>query len=135
MMDSGASVNAAYAKKHFPGWLVRTSAGQLKGEFANTANGDRLYNEGKFDVTGECDGTQLSIGFTNVKVDTPVASIRKFCKSGNDVSFYEGGGCIINRASGAKARFQEMGGVYFLKLRVKPPVTAENGLGFARPAP
>ena len=42
MMDSGASVNAAYAKKHFPGWIVRTSAGQLKGEFANTANGDRL---------------------------------------------------------------------------------------------
>ena len=56
-------------------------------------------------------------------VDTPVASIRKFCKSDNDVSFYEVGGCIINRPSGAKARFLEMGGVHFLKLKVKlaPP--------------
>ena len=42
MMDSGASINAGWAKKHFPGSVVRTSPGQLKGEFANTASGDRL---------------------------------------------------------------------------------------------
>ena len=42
MMDSGASINAGWAKKHFPGSVVGTSASQLKGEFANTANGDRL---------------------------------------------------------------------------------------------
>ena len=86
MMDTGASVNAGWARKHFPGSVVRTSAGQLKGEFVNTANGDRFYNEGEFDITGECDGVSMSIGFTNMKVDTPVASIRKFCNSGNDIS-------------------------------------------------
>ena len=67
MMDSGASINAGWAKKHFPGSVARTSASQLKGEFANTANGDRLYNEGEFDITGECDGVSMSIGFTNMK--------------------------------------------------------------------
>ena len=94
-----------------------------------------FYNEGEFDITGECDGVSMSIGFTNMKVDTPVASIRKFCKSGNDVSFYEGGGCIVNRNTGAKARFMEMAGVYFLKLRIKPLGDDANGLGFVRPAP
>ena len=135
MVDSGASINAGWAKKHFPGSVVRTSPGQLKGEFANTANGDRLYNEGEFDVTGECDGVSMSIGFTNMKVDTPIASIRKFCKSGNDVSFYEGGGCIVNRKTGAKARFMEMAGVYFLKLKLKQPTNDANGLDFVRPVP
>lgn len=135
MVDSGASINAGWAKTHFPGSIVRTSPGQLKGEFANTANGDRLYNEGEFDVTGECDGVSMSIGFTNMKVDTPIASIRKFCKSGNDVSFYEGGGCIVNRKTGAKARFMEMAGVYFLKLKLKQPTNDANGLDFVRPVP
>ena len=77
----------------------------------------------------------MSIGFANMKVDTPVASIRKCCKSGNDVSFYEGGGCIVNRNTGAKAGLMEMAGVYFLKLRIKPLGDDANGLGFARPAP
>ena len=42
MMDSGTSINAARAKEHFPGCVVWVSAGQLRGEYANTDNGDRL---------------------------------------------------------------------------------------------
>ena len=76
MMDGGASINSGWAKKYLPGSVVGTSAGQLKNEFANTANGDRFYIEGEFDITGECDGVSMAIGFTNMKVDTPVASIR-----------------------------------------------------------
>ena len=37
MMDSGASIHAAWMQKHFPGHFVRRSNGQKKGEFAHTA--------------------------------------------------------------------------------------------------
>ena len=46
MMDNDASIHAAWMQKHFPGHIVRRSTGQKNGEFAHTANGKRLYNEG-----------------------------------------------------------------------------------------
>lgn len=48
MMDSGASIHAAWIQKHVPGPFVRRSVGQKNGEFAHTANGERLYNEDRF---------------------------------------------------------------------------------------
>ena len=86
-MDSGASMHAAWMQKHFPGPFVRRSVGQKNGEFAHTANGKRLYNEGEFEVSGECDGILMGLNFTNMQVDIPVASVRTFVASGNDVSF------------------------------------------------
>ena len=137
MMDSGATMHAAWMQKHFPGHVVRQSVGQKNGEFAHPANGERLYNEGEFEVSGECDGILMGLHFTNMQVDIPIASVRRFVASGNDVSFYEGGGCIQNRKSGATGKCLEMGGVYFLKLKLKQPtkVGAKSKLDFARPAP
>lgn len=48
-MDSGASIRAACMQTHVPGHFVRRSTGQRNGEFAQTANGERLYNEGEFE--------------------------------------------------------------------------------------
>ena len=45
------------------------------------------------------------------------------------------GGCMVNRNSGAKARFIEMAAAYFLKLKNKQLGDVDNGLGVARPAP
>ena len=132
MMDSGASLNAANLKKKIP-WLanqLRPNDAQRRGAFANTANGEKLHYEGEFTVDGDCDGVPLSLNFTNMKVDVPIASVRKFVKSGNDVAFYEGGGCIVNRESKEKVKFDELGGVYFLKVRVN---AEPSTLGFARP--
>ena len=80
-----------------------------------------LFNLGSFKVHGVSDGVKVTLGFTNMKVDIPVASVRKFVKSGNDVEFFEGGGLVRNRESGAELPFVEMGGVYFLKLRIQQP--------------
>ena len=79
----------------------------------------------------------MGLMFTDMPYDIPVASIRRCVASGNDVSFYEGGGCIRNRKSGATAKFLEMGGVYFLKLKLKQPtkVGVKSKLAFVRPAP
>ena len=63
-----------------------------KGAFANTAIGEKLYYEGEFTDDGNCDGVPLSLNLSNMQVDVPIASVRRFVKSGNDVALYEGGG-------------------------------------------
>ena len=137
MMDSGASLHAAWAKKHFPDHLVVSNEAMLRGDYALTANGEKMFHEGEFDVLGDCDGVNMGITFTNMKVDVPVASVRRFVIAGNNVSFIEGGGIMTNRATGAKVRFIELSGVYFLKLRVKQPSKSPSVEGqspsFTRP--
>ena len=136
-MDSGASIHAAWMQKHFPGHFVRRSNGQNHGTLAHTANGGRLYNDSEFEVSGECDGILVGLNLKNMQIDIPVASICRFVASGNDVSFYEGGGCIRNRKSGARAKCLEMGGVYFLKLKLKQPTKGgvKSKPDVVRPAP
>ena len=80
---------------------------------------------------------KVQLGFSHMKVDVPVASVRTFVRNGNDVEFFEGGGRVRNRENGAELPFVEMGGVYFLKLRLRtkknmPSLTDKTG--FARPA-
>ena len=91
---------------------MRTNDAQRRGAFANTANGEKLYYEGEFTVDGDCDGVPLNLNFTNMQVDVPIASVRRFVKSGNDVDFYEGGGCIVNREAKEKNKFVELGGCF-----------------------
>ena len=122
MMDSGASLHAADLEAHFPGHILEETDASRRRDYALTANGDKLFNRGSFKVKGVCNGVKVTLGFTNMKVDIPVASVRTFVKSGNDVEFYEGGGMVRNRESGAQLPFIEMGGVYFLKIRIKDPV-------------
>ena len=113
MMNSGASLNAANLKKQFP-WLasqLKTDDAQRRGAFANTANGEKLYYEGEFTVDGDCDGVPISLKFTNMQVGVPIASVRRFVKSGNNVAFYEGGGCTDNRESKEHIKFAELGDV------------------------
>ena len=140
MMDSGASINAARRDKHFPLAKLCASEGQKRGEFAQTASGQKLFNKGKFRVEGNVDGHDVSLGFVNMDVDIPVVSVRQFIGTGHDVHFIEGGGYVEHRNSGAKIRFMELGGVYFLKMRMNDAWTSADGgtrldLGFARPVP
>ena len=118
----------------FPGLgiALKESAGQRRGAYASTADGQKLYDEGSFVVKGDCDGTPLQINFTNMKVDVPVASVRCFVRAGNRVVFHDGGGYIKNKATGARINFIAAGGVFYLKLRVHPVNMSESG--FARQA-
>ena len=140
MMDSGASINAAKLSKHVPFARLFESEGQKKGEFAQTATGEKIYNKGKFRVEGFVDGHPVSLGFVNMDVDIPVASVRQFISTGHDVRFMEGGGFVQHRETGSKISFMELGGVYFLKMRMKdlgPSYVSSTKAtaGFARPVP
>ena len=89
-------------------WLanqLKTNDAPRRGALADTANGEKLYYEGEFTVDGDCDGVPLSIHFTNMHVDVPIVSVRRFVKSGNGAAFYEGGGCIVNCESKEKDKF------------------------------
>ena len=121
MMDSGASLHAADMENNFPDRVPHLTEESERGDFACTANGDKLYNLGRFDVTGMCNGVKVVLGFTNMKVDVPVASVRTFVKNGNEVEFFEGGDVVRNKENGAQLPFIEMGDVYFLQLKVNPP--------------
>ena len=94
MMDSGASLHAADMENHFPAHILHLTEESKRGDFACTANGDKLYNLGRFDVTGVCNGVKVVLGFTHMKVDVPAASVRTFVKNGNEVEFFEGGGVV-----------------------------------------
>ena len=134
MMDSGASLHAAWLAKHFPGHTLFETEAQKRGEYAETANGQKLYNQGGFMVEGECDGVSVSIGFTNMKVNVPICSVGRFVKDGHNVSFFPGGGLIQHREAGTSMKFIELGGVYFLKIEMTPK-NETNEQGFHRLAP
>ena len=121
VMDSGASLHAADLENHFPGNVLELTDGSRRGESACTANGHKLYNLCKFEVHRSCNGVKVSLGFTNMKVDVPVCSVRTFVRTGNEVEFFEGGGVVRNSENDALLPFVEMGGVYFLQLKIKTP--------------
>ena len=116
----------ADTENHFPDHMLYQPEEIGRGDFALTANGDKLFNLGGFSVTGVCNGVKVVLGFMNMKVDVPVASVRTFVKNGNEVEFFDGGGVVRNKENGAQLPFIEMGGVYFLQLRVKPPKTSSQ---------
>ena len=47
-------------------------------------------------------------------------------KNGNEVEFFDGRGVVRNKENGAQMPFIDMGGVYFLQLKVKPPKTSSQ---------
>jgi hypothetical protein len=143
LVDSGATVNAAWISKHFPAFakLLRETAASRRGDAAVTANGSKLYEKGSVNVTGKIGNQDAHINFRDMEVELPILSVRKMVKKGNQVLFDEGGGFITNRATGARIRFFEYAGAYYLKLEVGDPDAANlitgkgkgKTPGFARP--
>ena len=68
-------------------------------------------------------------------MNVPVCSVRKFVKDGYNVSFFPGGGTIENRETKQKMKFVELGGVYFLKIKLIHRLNVPGLSGFPRPAP
>ena len=134
LMDSGSTINVAKIKKHFPMYagLVIPSTGSVSGETATTACGKRLVNRGKCRIKGASDNQELIIPFQDMDVELPIVSVRKCVKSGKDVSFFEGGGELKDRATGRTIRIHEIDGTYFMKMKVHDPEVAP---GFGRQGP
>ena len=54
-----------------------------------------------------------TITFQNVKVTTPILSVRKLVRKGHNVEFWNGGGCITGASKGGhEMNFVERNGMY-----------------------
>ena len=123
LVDSGSTINAADILEHFPEYakFIKRSKAQSRGEVATTAGGHELKHEGKCNIAATVDGFDFPIPFSNMKVDIPILSVRKAVKNGNDVTFTDDGGTIVNRDNGRTLTFIEANGSYWIKMKVLPP--------------
>ena len=123
LMDSGATGNTADIAAHFPDYefFVMPSLGSSVGETATTACGAELRNRGKCTVHGRADGQEIAVPFQDMAVTLPIISVRKCVKSGKDIIFFEHGGEMRDRKTGKVIKIHEIGGTYYIKMKVHRP--------------
>ena len=132
MVDSGSYEHCLDAEEELPDHPVERSPGQDIGQVVETAGGHELPNLGQVRVEFETqEGFESDVTFQNIKVTTPILSVRKLVKKGHQVQFRRGGGAIV-AAGGQRMEFVERGGVYYIKMKIRPPTPANSGLGFTR---
>ena len=127
-VDSGSVVTVVDAEKELPTHNIQKSKAQHNGVQYAAANGSRIPNEGKVQVTARTtDGIPLPpLTFQNAKVSMPILSVRRLVRKGSRVEFLDGGG-IIHLPDGKGVNFIEKFGLYFIHLIVDPPDGAEQG--------
>ena len=123
LMDSGATGNTADIAAHFPDYefFVMPSLGSSTGETATTACGAELRNRGKCTVHGQADGQEIAVPFQDMAVTLPIISVRKCVKSGKDIILFENGGEMRDRKTGKVIKIHEIGGTYYIKMKVHRP--------------
>ena len=133
MVDSGSFEHCIDAESELLGHEVQRSPGQDVGQVVETAGGHELKNQGQVHVEFETqEGLESDVTIQNIKVTTPILSVRKLVRKGHHVQFRQGGGSIIAAGTGQKMNFVERGGVYYIKLKIRPPVTKNSQSGFTR---
>ena len=85
--------------------------------------------------TGSIDGVDVEIVWDHRKVSTPILSVRKLVRDGNEVHIDKRGGHIRNLATGKSMKVHNFQGVYYLRMKVTSGT--DNGSnhqpGFHRP--
>ena len=66
-------------------------------------------------------------------IRTPILSVRKLVRDDHEIYIKRGGGSIRNTTNGKQIKFFEHASVYYLKLKITPPVNSkDNNIGFGR---
>ena len=138
MIDSGSFEHVADADEDLPDHQLEESIPGARPVEAETACGGILKGNGTVKVHAEVDGQSIAVRFVNMKVKCPILSVRKLCKEGNEVRMNRRGGFIRHVKTGKVINFFEHQGVYYMKLKIQPPVPPppsidSSGQVFARP--
>ena len=131
IVDSGASIHGADAKKHFKGFRVTPS--KHDGLECTAANGGDMTVRGEQIVHYKVEeGHQCVTSFLNAGCELPIISVRKLTRDGNVVVFdpRDYGGYIKHLKTGKMTHFVEKDGVYFLKMIM--PKVKRNDDSFGR---
>ena len=142
MVDSGSFEHAIDAESELPDHPISIPSNLDKERSGETACGRILKVLGKVTVNGLVGNTKVTIPFKHMKVKCPILSVRKLVRDGNDVHFSQHGGWIENATTGQRIELFAFQGVYFLKVKIlppvpsaestDPPVESANSEGFAR---
>ena len=121
MIDSGSFLHAIDADVSLPGHEITPVTGPDAHRHAETACGGILHRLGMVKTCGSVDGTAVNMVWNHMKVKVPIVSVRQLVRDGHGVSIGEGGGHIRNTSSGKEIPFFEHAGVYYMKMKIKPP--------------
>ena len=71
-------------------------------------------------VNGEVDNEKVSIEFDQLRVRTPILSVRKLVRDDHEIYIKRVGGNIRNTTSGKQIKFCEHAGAYYPELKITP---------------
>ena len=126
MLDSGPFTRAMDAEQTLPLHKISPPGPRENRRKAETACGGILDILGTLIVEAQTSGHDINVKFNHMKVNTPILSVRKLVKDGNEIYICDGGGYILNLKTNKRMYFFEHQGVYFIKLKVK------DAAGFGR---
>ena len=118
LVDTGRFTHAIDADADLPDHDVEECDPDAPGTSAETAGGGVLKKLGVVRTKGIIDGTEVEVAWDHMKVSTPILSVRKLVKDGNDVYINKQGGYIMHLATGKKMRIFNFQGVYYLRMKI-----------------
>ena len=137
MLDSGSFTHAIDADVELPDHEVELCDSDAPGNSAESACGGIIKKWGTVKTTGTVDEVDVNVTWNHMKVGTPILSVRRLVKDGNDVYINKKGGYIINLATGKMMRFYNFQGVYYVKMMITSGLQSKvhNAADFHRPGP
>ena len=136
MVDSRSFVHAIHADVELPNHHIRANDPKERPMVCETACGGILKKLGTVHVNGEVDNDKFSIQCDHMRVRTPILSVRKLVRDDHEIYIKRCGNSIRNITSGKQIKFFEHAGVYYLKLKITPPVDSNgNNIGFGWQGP
>ena len=118
LVDTGSFTHAIDADVELPGHEIESCDPDSPGTSAETAGGGILRKLGSVRTTGLIDDCEVGITWDHMKVSTPILSVRKLVKDGNDVYINKHGGYIIHLATGKKMRIYNFQGVWYVRMKI-----------------
>ena len=137
IVDTGSFTHAIDADVELPDHNVDLCDPDAPGSSAETAGGDVIKKLGIVHTKGIIDGNAVEITWDHMKVSTPILSVRKLVKDGNDVYINRKGGYIENLITGKRLKIFNFQGIYYLRMKVTSgsSPSPEHRPDFHRPGP
>ena len=125
VLDSGACEHIMDSEDA-PGYAVSESPGSRRGQGLVVGNGASVPIEGQVQLNlemGSADGTVRDLASTLqvAEINRPLMSVSKICDAGITCTFTSKGADVLNSKGVAVCRFEGQGGLYVLKMKLKPP--------------
>ena len=113
---------------------IKESPGSRAGVEYETASGEQVPNQGEKSLEiCTAEGQLRSLTLQVCDVRKPLMSVRKVCAVGQRVVFDSDWSYIEDKVTGERTTIEESGGVYTLRVWVRPQQMKEFNQGFPWP--